>query len=155
MVLLCNDISHWLGANLESALLQASPCGEPACPATSLHYNSRADTRFVPSQWETALLCNNVSHWLGASLESDHISITMMFQITSNSWCGKHVIMALVTRTLVLCIWTIIWLKSQYNGQQNLNYWHLVMLNDITELGQHWFKQGLWHYCTGPLPEPM
>ena len=30
----------------------------------------RADFRFVRSQWETALLCNVVSHWLGASLES-------------------------------------------------------------------------------------
>ena len=30
----------------------------------------RADSRFAPSQWETALLCNDVSHWLGASLES-------------------------------------------------------------------------------------
>ena len=30
----------------------------------------RADSRFAPSQWETALLCNAVPHWLGASLES-------------------------------------------------------------------------------------
>ena len=30
----------------------------------------RTDSRFVPSQWETALLCNDVSHWLGANLES-------------------------------------------------------------------------------------
>ena len=30
----------------------------------------RADSRFAPSQWETVLLCNDVSHWLGASLES-------------------------------------------------------------------------------------
>ena len=30
----------------------------------------RADSRFAPSQWETALLCNEVSHWLGASPES-------------------------------------------------------------------------------------
>ena len=30
----------------------------------------RVDSRFVPSQWETALLCNDVSHWLGTSLES-------------------------------------------------------------------------------------
>ena len=29
-----------------------------------------ADSRFAPSQWETALLCNDVSHWLGASLDS-------------------------------------------------------------------------------------
>ena len=30
----------------------------------------RADSWSVPSQWETALLGNDVSHWLGASLES-------------------------------------------------------------------------------------
>ena len=30
----------------------------------------RADSRFVPSQWETELLCNDVSHCLGAILES-------------------------------------------------------------------------------------
>ena len=30
----------------------------------------RADSRFAPSQWEMALLCNDISHWLGANLES-------------------------------------------------------------------------------------
>ena len=30
----------------------------------------RADSRLAPSQRETALLCNDVSHWLGVSLES-------------------------------------------------------------------------------------
>ena len=29
----------------------------------------RTDSRFAPRQWETALLCNDVSHWLGPSLE--------------------------------------------------------------------------------------
>ena len=29
----------------------------------------RADSRFALSQWETSLLCNDVSHWLGASLD--------------------------------------------------------------------------------------
>ena len=29
----------------------------------------RSDSRLAPSQWETALLCNDVSHWLSASLE--------------------------------------------------------------------------------------
>ena len=28
-----------------------------------------ADSRFAPSQWETALLRNDVSHWLGANQE--------------------------------------------------------------------------------------
>ena len=30
----------------------------------------RTDSRFAPSQWETALLCNDVSHWLVANLKS-------------------------------------------------------------------------------------
>ena len=34
------------------------------------NYDFRADSKFVPSQWETALLCNDVSHWLCAGLES-------------------------------------------------------------------------------------
>ena len=31
--------------------------------------SSRADSRLAPSQWEAVLLCNDVSHWLGANLE--------------------------------------------------------------------------------------
>ena len=30
----------------------------------------RADSRLPPSQWETSLQSNAVSHWLGANLES-------------------------------------------------------------------------------------
>ena len=32
--------------------------------------SNRAHSRFASSQWETVLRFNNVSHWLGASLES-------------------------------------------------------------------------------------
>ena len=38
---------------------------------------NRAESRFAPSQWETVLLCNNVSHWVGASLESALIMIIL------------------------------------------------------------------------------
>ena len=31
---------------------------------------NKADFRFAPNQWEMALLCKDVSHWLGTSLES-------------------------------------------------------------------------------------
>ena len=37
---------------------------------TKLNIKCRADSRFAPSRWETALLCNDVSYWLGANLES-------------------------------------------------------------------------------------
>ena len=39
-------------------------------------WTCRTDSRFAPSQWETALLCNDVSHWLGANLESALPSVT-------------------------------------------------------------------------------
>ena len=32
--------------------------------------NYRVDAKFPPRQQETALLCNDISHWLVASLES-------------------------------------------------------------------------------------
>ena len=35
----------------------------------------RADSRLAPSQWETVLLCNDASHWLGANLESALTSV--------------------------------------------------------------------------------
>ena len=40
-------------------------------PANEIRrYNFRADSRFAPNQCETTLLCNDVSHWLGANLDS-------------------------------------------------------------------------------------
>ena len=41
----------------------------------------RADSRFPPSQWETSLQSNAVSHWLGANLES------ALFLTTWNEAC--------------------------------------------------------------------
>ena len=50
--------------------------------------DSRADSRFVPSQWETALLCNDISHWLGANLESalDYDKLKLNSTIISSSY---------------------------------------------------------------------
>ena len=45
----------------------------------------RADSRFAPSQWEMVLLCNDVSHWLGASLESA-LLLSDKYQ-ASCTWC--------------------------------------------------------------------
>ena len=38
---------------------------------------NRADSRFAPSQWETVLVCNNICHWLGASLELALLNIRL------------------------------------------------------------------------------
>ena len=37
-------------------------------------------SRFAPSQWDTALLCNDVSQWLGASLE---LALMLLFGWTT------------------------------------------------------------------------
>ena len=42
----------------------------PAVLYAEILMPSRAYSRFAPSQWEMALLCNDISHWLGAILES-------------------------------------------------------------------------------------
>ena len=39
----------------------------------------KADSRIAPGQWETVLLCNDVSHWLGAILESSLICNIQIF----------------------------------------------------------------------------
>ena len=41
----------------------------------------RTDSRLAPSQWETSLQSNAVSHWLGASLES----VLRQFSLTRKS----------------------------------------------------------------------
>ena len=54
-------------------------CNEtnPFLPNTLTNYDpalSQGCFWFAPSQWETALLCNDVSHWLGASIKSALLS---------------------------------------------------------------------------------
>ena len=55
---------------------------------------SRDVSRFAPSQWETALLCNVVSHWRGASLESTLNEARVLYQVQGfqglqKSLCGN------------------------------------------------------------------
>ena len=52
-------------------------------------YSIRADSRLAPSQWETLLLSNAVSHWLGANLESalQHIGNVTVVAV----WCWKSI----------------------------------------------------------------
>ena len=46
----------------------------------------RADSRFAPSQWETALLCNDISHWLGTSLESALDDVMMRLDFINHNF---------------------------------------------------------------------
>ena len=74
----------------------------------------RAASRFAPSQWETALLCNDVSHWLGASLESafytDGNGDFVILINQNNLRCINH-------KRFVLMTYSFQWLShSKLNG---------------------------------------
>ena len=47
----------------------------------------RVESRFASSQWETALLCNDVSYWLGASLES---ALYIMYMVNHMAMQGAR-----------------------------------------------------------------
>ena len=55
----------------DDCLCQGCPDDRPG-PYCERMYCFRDDSRFASSQWETALVCNGVFHWLGASLECWH-----------------------------------------------------------------------------------
>ena len=52
------------------------------------HQDSRADSRLVPSQWETSLQSNAISHWLGTDRFQSHYNTVNLLQNTYN----KHLI---------------------------------------------------------------
>ena len=52
-------------------------------------YKCRAHSRFAPNQFEVVLLCNNISHWLGASIESALKCISLKDKI-SMFWLEFH-----------------------------------------------------------------
>ena len=59
----------------------------------------RADSRFVPSQWETALLCNAVSHWLGTNLSLGGCNPVFASWLGKQSWrISAHEIHQSITR---------------------------------------------------------
>ena len=94
--------------------------------------NCRADSRFAPSQWETSLQSNAVSHWLGASLESYdvcqsvglipwdnnpttvyHMLHTPWGRLMSSPTCGR-LLWAEFTNIKVRYIWCIFRISQTY-----------------------------------------
>ena len=50
------------------------------CCAECNRIINRADSRFAPSQWEMALLCNDVFHWLGPREREREIKFIGLFE---------------------------------------------------------------------------
>ena len=99
----CSQLSRALPISACFAQQHANMALKPymtACAhVTSAKYIYRADSSFAPSQWEAAILCNDVfSHWLSTRLESalhifegcqtNNITITILrFSVNATNDC--------------------------------------------------------------------
>ena len=95
----------------------------------------RADSRSAPSQWETALLCNDVSHWLVASLESA-LDMCILYCIISYCHCVCSTTLICMRVCYVACLW---------NGRYSLVWFTqrgLVSPYGIVKFCHQWFR--LW-----------
>ena len=61
---------HYNAAQISSPAQAQQAPGPNVSSTRSSRSVYRADSRYAPSQWETALLCNYISHRLGTNLES-------------------------------------------------------------------------------------
>ena len=137
-------------------------------------YNYKADSRFAPSQWETTLLCNGVSHWLGANLES-----------ALNCHCSLSLLQGHMLSFVFICLWISLCVLYPASILACVNWsmfhkWMAQYKRDITPLLMHWgymsfalthcglvmlygdrdlvnfgSGNGLLPDGTKPLPEPM
>ena len=115
--------------------------------ASSIVTFHRADSRLAPSQWEMALLCNTISHWLGSSLESalrphwcsgeiiGHLVNTEriykefkpIFYYWRNVWIGQNKI-AVPTNWTYLCVNHICGIYTDKLNSQVHNLCALIMI---------------------------
>ena len=80
MWILCsNSLYKWcIASYICTIICRLCQCQGELCMLLALsnvlhqwgHWPIRADCRLAPSQWETSLQSNAVSHWLGTNLES-------------------------------------------------------------------------------------
>ena len=75
---------HWFEFHVMVQVINKDWCFLYLFVLGSCYYYIRAESRFAPNQWEMALLCNNVSHWLDASLESALLYVLILFRSEQN-----------------------------------------------------------------------
>ena len=91
-----------------------------------LPHNARADSRFAPSQWETALLRNDVSHWLGENLESAQNAhtcfgpswVTLNFQRAKKKECPTN-----TTIIEVYILYNLFWIHKFVSSRFVMRCW--------------------------------
>ena len=111
-------------------------------------FHTRDQSRYAPSQWETSLQCNDVSHWLGAYLDwslphcqkfkimamsliklQDFSMAAFCLMLEANLACCHIIIKPLPELMLTDCL-----------RQQWLTNCSLVMPYGDIDLGHHWLR---------------
>ena len=71
------------------------------CCAECNRIINRADSRFAPSQWEMALLCNDVFHWLGPrERERERLSLSAFLRTEDIEVHIVHISRLIITYTV-------------------------------------------------------
>ena len=130
-----------------------------------LHHNDclsisciRADSRLVPSQWETSLQSNAVSHWLGANLESSLCIVqrsptwvthrNLMTWYAGRSIHGNRNVVILMKWSSLAALDIVIWqLPMQPVMKISPNWWHLHFGVVNTYLTGSWETWQLFQIC--------
>ena len=96
----------------------------------SVHTYGRTDSRLAPSQWGIVLLCNDISHWLGASLESS-LYCYLGCRVSKHCSCSSK---ALQIELDKLCI---IHVNNSSTRLSTLISWHEIFIINVSA---HWYK---------------
>ena len=84
-------------------------------------YSNRSDSGLEPSQWETLLQRNAISHWLGSNLES------ALLQYSSTA--TGHVALAVITGTTILMPYRYVKSLQLTWGRAPVDEWNLWVLH--------------------------
>ena len=97
----------------------------------------RADFRFAHSQWETVLFCNDVSHWLGASIKSALCLLVntkfVLICVGRDNWCRNNVSMSL--HSCDIPDGKELLIHSQTSTMQLLKFAKIYVISSRTSLG--------------------
>ena len=88
-----------------------------------------ADSRFAPSQWETALLCNDVSLWLGTSLGSALSRETSYIYIVQGRCCTSRKFTSTPRHIWTAYILGQFWASCQFMSYTELHLTTVYALN--------------------------
>ena len=118
----CDTLTHWPPRPVTPQFcFQLTPSNFSQAPIGN---KCRADSRFVPSQWNTALLCNDVSHWLGANLESALMSHAVLFAyFFSDHW--NHQAGALTYKASVMSRLDVFLVVTRSLNKSKIEWWNL------------------------------